>query len=116
MSGETSRARGRSRELDVKHWFEDQGWVAYRLAWGNADVLAMRLDDAGVPVVWLVQVKSTGNGPYDHFRPRERQALLDEATRCGAVAMLAFWPPYGALQLIDENQWPKRARMEALSL
>jgi hypothetical protein len=120
MSGETSRRRGRSRELDVLHHFQDDGWVAYRLAWGNADVRACRLEPGDEPEsrrlrLLLVQVKSTGNGPYDHFRPLDRDHLLAEADSCGAEAVLAFWPPYGSLQLIDAHAWPKRARMEAVA-
>lgn len=111
-SGETRRRRGRSRELDVLHHFRDEGWVAYRLAWGNADVMAARLE-AGAMRLLLVQVKATGSGPYDHFRPLDRDRLLAEARSCGAEAWLAFWPPYGVLQLIDESQWPKRASLEA---
>jgi hypothetical protein len=41
--------------------------------------------------------------------------LLAEADSCGAEAVLAFWPPYGSLQLIDAHAWPKRARMEAVA-
>jgi len=118
MSGERSRAKGRSRELDVLRYFRADGWVTYRLAWGNADVMACKLVDGDEPEtqrmrLLLVQVKCTGSGPYDHFRPMDRERLIAEADSCGAEAVLAWWPTYGELQLIDAHQWPKRARLEA---
>ena len=118
--GERNRKRGRSRELDVLHHFRDQGWVAYRLAWGNADVMACRLDPGDEPEsqrirLLLVQVKCTGSGPFDHFRPLDRQRLLDECAACGAQPVLAYWPPYGTLQLLDESKWPRRAQLEAMA-
>lgn len=114
MSGER---RGRGRELDVMRHFRAEGWVTYRLAWGNADVMACRLEPGDEPEaqrmrLLLVQVKSTGGGPYERFGPVDRERLLAEADSCGAEALLAWWPAYGSLQLIDAHKWPKRASME----
>jgi Holliday junction resolvase len=118
MSGER---RGRSRELDVMHRYRDEGWVAYRLAWGNADVLAMRLEpNSELEHEWmrvlLIQVKSTSGGPYERFGPRDRERLVAEADSCGAEAVLAWWPPHGVLQLFDAHDWPQRALLEASAL
>jgi hypothetical protein len=91
------------------------GWpVVKRFAWGAADVFAARLEDDR-PVLRLIQVKSTGGGPYERFSPRDREALLADAAACGAQAWLAWWPSYGALQWIDSTKWPKRAQMEAIA-
>jgi hypothetical protein len=115
--GEAGRSRGRSRELDVMAALTADGWpMVKRFAWGAADVFAARLDDEGRAVLRLVQVKSTGGGPYERFGPRDREQLLADAAACGGTAWLAWWPAYGTLQWIDASKWPKRARLEALAL
>lgn len=101
MSGETSRKRGRQRELAVRRVLRTEGWVVYRLAWGCADVGAMR---AGFRPM-LVQVKSTTR-PYEHFGPRDRLALLREAIAADAEPVLAWWPKDGALTMISADEWP----------
>lgn len=102
MTGNTSRMRGRSRELDVIHHYQRLGFVAYRLSRGCADVVALK---AGHPVR-LVQVKSTLR-PYDHFRQNERAALIHEAIAAGAEAVLAWWPKNGQLHFIEACEWPE---------
>lgn len=99
MSGE---ARGRGRELDVMRFYRSTGRVAYRLAWGNADVVALKAGERPL----LVQVKSTAGGAFERFQPRDRALLLVEAAQADARAVLAWWPPRGKLTLIPSEAWP----------
>jgi hypothetical protein len=115
--GEAGRSRGRSRELEVMATLVADGWpVVKRFAWGAADVFAAKLDDDGQPLIRLVQVKSTGGGPFERFGPSDRAQLLADAAACGAQAWLAWWPAYGSLQWGPSSKWPsKRARLEAMA-
>jgi len=99
VSGER---RGRSRELRVADVLRAERWVAYRLAWGQADVGALRAGDRPR----LVQVKSTAGGPYERFGPAARAALLAEGEAAGADVTLAYWPKGGRLQWIGPDEWP----------
>lgn len=101
MSGNTSRARGRSRELDVLHYLQTMGFVVYRLSRGPADLVALK---AGHPPR-LFQVKSTLT-PYQHFRADDRASLYHEAIVAGAEAVLAWWPKNGQLKFIESCEWP----------
>jgi len=95
--------RGRGPENDVVDLYLEAGYVAYRIAHGVADVVALR---AGEPPV-LVQVKSTAGGPYERFLPVDRAALLREARQAGARALLAWWPPRRPTpQWIGADDWP----------
>jgi len=99
------RGRGRQRELAVLLLLREAGFVTYRLAHGHADVLAMRNDHD--PATLLIQVKSTAGGPYEHFGPAARLALIDEAKQAGAAAVLAWWPPRARVpEWIDSSDWP----------
>lgn len=102
MSGNTSRRRGRSRELDVLHHLQAMGFIVYRLSRGPADLIALK---AGHPIR-LVQVKSTVR-PWEHFRADERAALIHESIAAGAEAVLAWWPPYGQLKFLESCEWPE---------
>jgi Holliday junction resolvase len=82
----------------------EQGWVVYRAAGshGNADLVSLRLDMKPM----LVQVKASSQGPYEHFGPQEREDLIEEGLRAGAVPMLCHWPPNGELRWIPADLWP----------
>jgi Holliday junction resolvase len=88
MRSRGRKLRGRDRELDVVDLLRDAGTIAYRIAHGPADVIAL-----GDERPALIQVKSTAGGPYERFTPRARRALIDEAVLAGADAVLAWWPP-----------------------
>ena len=105
--------RGRQRELAVAVLLRDAGFIAYRLAHGHADVLALRHDHQPM----LIQVKSTVGGPYTHFGPADRAALIEEAQQAGAAAVLAWWPPRQKVpKWIDSADWPTvQLRLEAVS-
>jgi Holliday junction resolvase len=98
-----ARRRGRGPELDIVDLLRADGWIAYRIAHGVADVVALRPHE----VPRLVQVKSTAQSPYERFGPVDRGALLMEARRAGACAMLAWWPPTAPVpKWIASDAWP----------
>lgn len=99
MSGER---RGRGRELRVADALRVEGWIAYRLAWGKADVGALRAGRRPL----LVQVKSTAGGPFERFGPRDRAELLAEGELGDADVVLAWWPRGGDLRWIEPEDWP----------
>lgn len=82
-----------------------EGWVVYRAAGshGCADLVA--LSAGRTPM--LVQVKSSAQGPYEHFRPDERVALCAEATQAGAEAVLCHWPAHRSMRLLGSDEWPQ---------
>jgi hypothetical protein len=93
---------GRARELRVCDVLRVQhGMVAYRLAWGHADVIGLKAGERPV----LVQVKATAR-PWEHFQPADRADLLAEALAAGARCALAHWPRGGKLALIWPDEWP----------
>jgi Holliday junction resolvase len=96
--------RGTRRERQVRDLLADRGWVAFRApaSLGCADVVALR--DGSRPR--LVEVKSTAQGPYEHFGPDNRRRLSAAARTAGADALLAWWPPRGELQWFPEEVWP----------
>lgn len=110
--------RGDDREVKVGQWLEEHGYVvgSRRHIGGAGDLLAVRCWDESwsrdlVPVFgWtnalLIEVKSTAAGPYAHFGRADRIAMRMTATRIGAGAFLAWWPPGGKLQWIGSSQWP----------
>lgn len=100
----SDRGRGAQRERAVRAWFSERDWLAFRApaSLGVADVVAMK--DGKRPQ--LVEVKSTAAGPYEHFRPADRQRLMFAAELAGADAVLAWWPSRGKLRFIDASEWP----------
>lgn len=97
--------RGSQRERAVRDWLRDRDWLAFRApaSLGCADVVALR---AGCRPR-LVEVKSTAGGPYEHFGPADRERLRLAAEIAGADALLAWWPPRGALRWIGVDEWPR---------
>jgi hypothetical protein len=97
------RGRGRARELAVRDEVRRSGWVCHRLHEGPADLVAFKAGERPM----LIQVKSTAGGPFEHFRPADRDDLMHEAIMAGADAVLAFWPPRGRLTWYASDQWPR---------
>lgn len=98
-------ARGHQRERAVRDVLCKQDWIAFRApaSLGCADVVALRAGNRPR----LVEVKSTAQGPYEHFGPAARVRLSLAAQMAGADALLAWWPPRGGLRFIPESEWPK---------
>lgn len=101
-------SRGHDRERRVRDWFSSRDWLAFRApaSLGVADVIALK--DGYRPQ--LVEVKSTAQGPWEHFGPKDREDLIFAARMAGADAVLAYWPPRGKLRFIDETEWPRSKR------
>jgi Holliday junction resolvase len=99
-------SRGHDRERRVRDWLLSKDWLAFRApaSLGVADVVALR--DGSRPL--LIEVKSTAQGPYEHFGPADRERLRLAAEMAGADAFLAWWPPRGTLRWIPVAEWPAR--------
>jgi Holliday junction resolvase len=100
------KAAGTQRERAVRDHYRDHDWLAFRApaSLGVADVVAMKAGHRPR----LVEVKSTAQGPYESFGPRDRHKLRMAARMAGADAVLAWWPKNGKLRLIHANEWPVR--------
>lgn len=97
-------SRGHDRERKVRDLLTKQDWLSFRApaSLGIADVIAPRLGSRPR----LIEVKSTAQGPYEHFGPAARARLSAAAKLAGADAYLAWWPSHGQLHWITENEWP----------
>jgi len=118
--------RGHDRERDVEALLCGWGWLAERkpASKGVADVTAIGGEFArwegghpsplqwSLPIILLVEVKSTAGGPYERFGPAEREELRVAAALHSCQCVLAWWPPSpgkakdAALRWIFEEQWP----------
>ena len=97
-------SRGLQRERQVRYFMEQDDWVVVRAAGslGCCDLVAMK--SGRTPR--MVEVKSTAQGPYEHFRPADRKDLSQAAEWAGAEAWLAWWPSRGQLTWFPESSWP----------
>lgn len=97
-------SRGTQRERAVRDKLAAEDWLAFRApaSLGVADVIALR--EGSRPR--LIEVKSTAQGPYEHFGPAARARLRFAARLAGAEAFLAWWPSRGPLRWIGESEWP----------
>ncbi len=100
-------SRGHTHERQVRHLLEDDDWFVCRAAGSLGDVDLVALKAGRTPR--LIEVKSTAQGPYEHFGPKDRADLLFAAQVAGAVAELAWWPPRGSLRFIPSSEWPRAA-------
>lgn len=98
-------SRGIQRERAVRDHLRDRDWLAFRApaSLGVADVVALKAGKRPM----LVEVKSTAQGPYEHFGPADRAKLSLAGRLAGADVCLAWWPPRGELRWIAEYEWPK---------
>lgn len=98
-------SRGIARERQLRHELEADGFLVVRAAGslGIADLIALRAGDKP----WLIEVKTDGKGPFDHFRPERRAALSVAAERAGGTAWLVWWPPRRKQVWMPESTWPE---------
>jgi Holliday junction resolvase len=96
---------GHNRERAVRRHLESEDWIVTRAAGslGDADLIALKAGRRPR----LIEVKCTAGGPYEHFGPADRAAILFAAELAGADAELAWWPPRGKLRFIPSHEWPK---------
>lgn len=111
--------RGDNFEREMRKQLEMDGWFVARAAGslGDADLVATRYVTEGplndpLAAVWLIECKTTAQGPYERFSPADRQKLSKAARRAGASAWLVWRPPRGTLRWIHESDWP-RSKTEA---
>lgn len=97
-------SRGHNRERQVRLQLESEDWWVCRAAGslGDADLVALKKGKRPM----LVEVKSSAQGPYEHFGPAERQRLIFAAELAGADAVLCWWPPRGRLRFVPSSEWP----------
>ena len=97
-------ARGIDRERKVRDWLTERDWIAFRApaSLGVADVVALKAGSRPR----LIEVKSTAQGPYEHFGPGDRARLRFAAEMAGADPFLVWWPPRGTMHWLGPNDWP----------
>lgn len=100
----TPVSRGIQRERQVRRLLEEQDFWTCRAAGslGDADIVALKPGRR-----LLVEVKSSAQGPYEHFRPKDRADLLFAAEIADCTPVLCWWPPRGKPQWIEADAWPK---------
>lgn len=112
-------SRGIERERSWVKRLRADGWFAMRspASLGNVDVIAVRPRLLGNSQygceVHFYELKSTTDGPYKTFGPRDREALRFEAQAAGAEAFLVWWPPRSEPKVIAERDWPEDRRLAA---
>jgi Holliday junction resolvase len=97
-------SRGIARERQVRDVLLSQDYWVCRAAGslGDADLIALK--DGKRPL--MVEVKSTAGGPFEHFRPKDREELKLAARIAGATPVLYWWPPRGKLHVLWAEEWP----------
>lgn len=99
-----SRARGIDRERRVAFSLRADGWTVVRAA-GSLGVADLVAGKEGRTM--LVEVKSTAQGPWEGFGPKDRLALLDAAHGAGWEPWLVWWPARGVETWIGAEEWPE---------
>lgn len=96
--------RGISRERQVREGLERDGWVTVRAAGslGVADIVALK--QGAIPK--MIEVKSTAKGPFEHFGPAKRDALISAAAKAGAIPCLVWWPAHKGPHWVHVSDWP----------
>lgn len=98
-------ARGHQRERDLVNALRPAGWLAWRApaSLGVCDVVAARKGFG----LHLIEVKSTGRGPFAGFPPEKRAELIAAADLAGATAWL-WWngPGRSAAGWWPVARWP----------
>lgn len=104
-------SRGIQRERQVRTLLQNDDWLAFRApaSLGCADVIALRAGSRPR----LIEVKSTAQGPYEHFGPADRERLRLAGELAGADVFLVWWPSRGKPRWIGADEWPTTLRSVA---
>lgn len=104
--------KGAARERKYAKLLADSGWVVLRSAGshGESDLVALKSGR-----ICLIQVKSDQAGPFAHFGPASRDALIDDAIKAGGEPWLVHWPSGGELIALSPADWPSAKRSFALA-
>jgi Holliday junction resolvase-like predicted endonuclease len=96
--------RGNAGELRVQAALESTGHLVAqrRHVGGSGDLLAVHR--YFIPL--LVEVKTT-QGPFDHFGPEDRQAMLEDAKDYWLEPLLAWTPSPSVLAFVPKSDWPR---------
>lgn len=101
--------RGNTFEVAVAKDMKRQGWTvgSMRHTEGPCDLLAVHPSHG----VKLVECKTSGRGPYEHFGPADRQSarkVAVELARSGIdVSLWLVWkPPGGTARWLNASVWP----------
>lgn len=104
------RQRGIDRERRVAFSLRAEGWTVVRAA-GSLGVADLVAGKDGRTM--LVEVKSTARGPFEHFPPADRIALLEAAHAAGWEPWLCWWPSRGQQTWIAAEDWPENTGSKA---
>lgn len=96
--------RGIQRERDLVNLLRGEDWFAMRspASLGSVDVIAMKAGER----TRFCEVKSTSRGPFDGFRPADREALRFMAELANADPYLVWWPKRSKPIWIAADEWP----------
>lgn len=105
----SAKSRGAAREWKVRRELEATGWLVKGSgdSHGAVDLIAVK---AGY--VRLIQVKGSKAGPFEHFRPEERAAFLEECGRAiGPSPSISVWlawapPDRQPTRWLRPDEWP----------
>jgi hypothetical protein len=119
--------RGRDAEVQLGQDFEASGAVvgSRRHIPGPGDVLVVWGPVAGdseyvdevaqFGPVWLVEVKTTTDGPWKNCSLMDRAVLRARARTVGATPLVAWRPPRAkGWQLLGEAAWPRTPEIGAV--
>lgn len=121
MARKDNKAFGTQRERQVRDYYRDLGYIAFRApaSLGVADVIAIRSfqnksdafllsdDFALCSEVIFCEVKGGIGSPYKHFGPDKRERLMDAAAQAGAQAVLIHWASRHPMEIIPSYLWPE---------
>lgn len=96
--------RGRQRERDLKRQLEEKGYWVVKAggSLGDADLVALKAGERGK----MIEVKSTTDGPYKSFGPKDREDLYNAAQKAGLEPYLVWWPPRKEAKWFNWTMWP----------
>lgn len=100
--------KGAAKERKYAEILRASGWVVIRAAGSHGEADLVALKDRRV---CLIQVKSDQAGPFAHFGPDHREALIADAVKAGGEPWLVHWPSGQKFpDAIHPSDWPSASR------